>query len=365
MLLVQKPTAMFSMSPAQSPIHYHRRHPSAPVVQVQPTRTPGLLTLSKPPRPTKASPRPKAAQAVQRSPKPAPAPAQQQAPVAEPRGRQHQQNNNNHGSSNSNNTTSNNNKRRSASTTAPARRRQPSPDPFAPQPSAAPPPSTNKRRHNATNPIPVPASKSAHAPSLSHSDPVLSHMPRRRQPQRTTTLDSASFTPYEFPICDDTATDAGSRPSTPSPPSPTTARRPKPALHLSDPRTPTRKIRLPDPPRTAPLSSISPGSFPFPPTANTTNGGTPSPPSPKRRADRRAKHLSEGVVLPPLFPFVFPRGEQDFAQAALESSQRRSQSSEREAPNANGNGMIGNGLFASSMFQNSPSPEELPPPLFS
>jgi len=45
MMLVQKPQSIFPISPAQT----HRRVPSAPVV-VQPTRTPGLLTLSKPPR---------------------------------------------------------------------------------------------------------------------------------------------------------------------------------------------------------------------------------------------------------------------------------------------------------------------------
>jgi hypothetical protein len=45
MMLVQKPQSIFPISPA----HTHRRVPSAPVI-VQPTRTPGLLTLSKPPR---------------------------------------------------------------------------------------------------------------------------------------------------------------------------------------------------------------------------------------------------------------------------------------------------------------------------
>ncbi|KAJ6495353.1 hypothetical protein C8R45DRAFT_1094994 [Mycena sanguinolenta] len=360
MMLVQK-QPLFSMSFAQKqPLYslaqspqqfiHHRRNPSAPVVHVQPTRTPGLLSLSKPPRQAKASPRPKPAVATQRSPKPAPAQAVE-------RGRQQANHNNSHNSSNSPSINTSHNKRRSASQAAPARRRQPSPDPFA---SAAPPPNHNKRRHpNATNPIPVPPPLPVHAQNLSRSDPVLSHMPRRRQPQRTTTLDSATFAPAssafdEFPICDD-MTEAGSRPSTPSPPSPTTARRPKPALHLSEPRTPTRKSRLPDPPRTAPLSNISPGSFPFPPAAPAT---TPSPhASPKRRADRRAKHLSEGVALPTLFPFVFPKEEQDFSHATLEPRSRSTERHSSEPPNPNTK-------FASSMFQNSPSPEELPPPLF-
>jgi hypothetical protein len=49
MLLVQKP---HTLTLPQFPLHAHRRHPSAPpTVVVLPTRTPGLLTLSKPLRP--------------------------------------------------------------------------------------------------------------------------------------------------------------------------------------------------------------------------------------------------------------------------------------------------------------------------
>ena len=49
MILVQKP---HTLNLSQSPLHTHRRHPSAPpTVVVLPTRTPGLLTLSKPSRP--------------------------------------------------------------------------------------------------------------------------------------------------------------------------------------------------------------------------------------------------------------------------------------------------------------------------
>ncbi|KAJ7927425.1 hypothetical protein B0H13DRAFT_1033810 [Mycena leptocephala] len=363
MMLVQK-QPIFSMNLAQSPyIHQHRRHPSAPhpIVQVQPTRTPGLLSLSKPQRTPKtdhkSSPRPKQQQQpAARSPRPAP--AESAAPHApEVRGR---------------NQGKRPQQQRSASHAAPARRRQPSPDPAPTTTTAtapvAPPP--NKRRHPnpaASTPIPVPSLPSAVTVNtiLSRSDPVLSHMPpRRRQPQRTSTLDSP-FAWDQFPVCDDTIdAESASRPSTPTP-SPTAERRPRPALHLSEPRTPTRRSRLPEPPRTAPLSSVSPGAFPFPThaspahAANANHGGsstTPSPhSSPKRRADRRAKHLSEGVVLPPLFPFQFG------------TEARRSRSSERDGAQAQG--MSGpqtqaQTLFASSMFQNSPSPEELPPPLF-
>jgi hypothetical protein len=48
MMLVQKAQPALLSSPAQ---FSHRRHPSAPVV-VQPTHVPGLLILSKPPRPS-------------------------------------------------------------------------------------------------------------------------------------------------------------------------------------------------------------------------------------------------------------------------------------------------------------------------
>ena len=50
MMLVHK-HPMMPLSP--SLVHAHRRNPSAPpTVIVQPTRTPGLLSLSKPPRPS-------------------------------------------------------------------------------------------------------------------------------------------------------------------------------------------------------------------------------------------------------------------------------------------------------------------------
>lgn len=89
----------------------HRRAPSAPAMSVQPTKTPGLLSLSKPAAPAKSqrqqrSPKLKAAQAAavpqQRSPKQAPAQAHpvhaptttspsagSPTPEQRPRGRQH------------------------------------------------------------------------------------------------------------------------------------------------------------------------------------------------------------------------------------------------------------------------------------
>ncbi|KAJ7742721.1 hypothetical protein DFH07DRAFT_39480 [Mycena maculata] len=334
MMLLQK-QPHFSMALAQSPyIHTHRRHPSAPpqAVVVQPTRTPGLLSLSRPPRARndhKVSPKPRQAQQAQpASREGTPAPLK---PAPEIRGRQQGKKQQQHQQQ----------QQRSSSQAAPSRRRQPSPDPFRAAPAAP-----NKRRQL---PIPVPPKLAPANPTLlSRSDPVLSHMHMpRRKPQRATTLDSDVF-----PICDD-MTEAGSRPSSPEShshsPRPITPTRTRPDLHLAEPRTPTRRTRVPEGPRTAPLSSASaaPASFfPFP-TTSTPNS------SPKRRpaaAARRAKHLSEGVFPP----------EDPEMQAFIHALSKRSRSTDRSTDDP----AIPDGYFASSMFQNSPSPEELPPPLF-
>ncbi|KAJ7240523.1 hypothetical protein C8J57DRAFT_1245320 [Mycena rebaudengoi] len=357
MMLYQKPP-IFSMNLAQqSPTfsHSHRRHPSAPPqvvgVVVQPTRTPGLLSLSKPHRitqpaqrthNTKGSPKPPRAQAAHNSPKPAPAVA---TPPPSDRGRRAV-------------SAKKDNKRRSESQTTPARRRQPSPDPV-------PPPTTTTTR------IAVPAARRQPSPPLltARSDPVLSHMPavlpRRKPPVRSSTLPAD-----EFPICDDTTDAGGSRPSTPSP-APPSSKRPSLTLPTTPPRR--RNHNIPEPPKTAPLSSsASTGGFPFttqaPPSPVAHKAGTsfpfPTAPdtSPKRRpavaaaAAKRAKHLSDGI--PPFLNLLLQQ------QAA---EKRRSRSSERagDTPSVpNFHGALPEGYFASSMFQNSPSPEELPPPLF-
>lgn len=65
MIMVQKPIHLLS-----SPTTYHRRHPSAPpTVQVQPTRIPGLLSLSKPSSITPS--RPQQSHHHNRNPRPA------------------------------------------------------------------------------------------------------------------------------------------------------------------------------------------------------------------------------------------------------------------------------------------------------
>ncbi|KAJ7104484.1 hypothetical protein B0H15DRAFT_27645 [Mycena belliarum] len=401
MMLVQK-QPHFSMSLAQPFLHAHRRHPSAPPPQVhvvQPTRTPGLLSLSRPPRvhqPPKGSPRPRPAQAqpAARSPRPAPAEATATAttatttplkPAVEISARGRVQ-----GPKNPNPTSkqppahASPTQRRSASQAAPSRRRQPSPDPFKAAPAPAPAPTNAKQRpHPHPQPIPVrPKFAPAPHPALSRSDPVLSHMPtqmprRKPVPVRAATLDGG------FPVCDDTAPE--SRPSSPSPlpalsssslssssppSSPTLARAQAQAqarAHarpgLLTLRTPPRR-RAPDGPRTAPLAPPAPfGAFPFPSTSPPTGASAPSgagmsmtPPatvSPKRRG--RAKHLSEGGLLPLLFP-PFAEAQAQGRSRSSERAEKDLKEKEKEKERA--------ALFASSMFQNSPSPEELPPPLF-
>ncbi|KAJ7913926.1 hypothetical protein B0H13DRAFT_2325919 [Mycena leptocephala] len=333
MMLVQK-QPIFSMNLAQSPyIHQHRRHPSAPhpIVQVQPTRTPGLLSLSKPQRTPKtdhkSSPRPKQQQQpASRSPRPTP--AESAAPHApEVRGR---------------NQGKRPQQQRSASHAAPARRRQPSPDPAPTTTTAtapvAPPP--NKRRHPnpaASTPIPVPS------------------LPSAVTPQRTSTLDRRLR---------GTSSPCATTPSTPT--LPPVRRPPRRLLRPSaaPARTAPQRAAHPHPslsaaraPEDRPALVRLPGAFPFPThaspahAANANHGGsstTPSPhSSPKRRADRRAKHLSEGVVLPPLFPFQFG------------TEARRSRSSERDGAQAQG--MSGpqtqaQTLFASSCSRTRPAP---------
>lgn len=88
MIMVQKPAHILS-----SPASHHRRMPSAPpTVLVQPTRTPGLLSLSKPapsPRPQlrQQGARPRAAQKLNKSGKASvnssPEAARTQAPLSD------------------------------------------------------------------------------------------------------------------------------------------------------------------------------------------------------------------------------------------------------------------------------------------
>lgn len=351
----------------------HRRHPSVPQpVVVQPTRTPGLLSLSKP---AQRQQRPQPAQkAKQSSPKQVPAVAVAVTtlkPAAEiierkgpspSRGRQQSK--------------PKEKQTRSASHSSVRSRRnvnrQPSPPilsssqaevPSTPKKPnlfnsldgpltfvrAAPPklaarPSGKlaKRRQSNITPlelpepsksIPVPKRNSSSVP-LSRSEPYVSHMPRKTKSRKP--LDA-------FPICDD-MTDAGDLSE---------------QEDISPPVTPTpmRAKRYDDGPRTAPLTS---SIIAFPPAS------PPSPLANKRGGRRHKRSPSEGV---------FAMSSDEDRQASdrstgpnglfgLNNRTRATISISREEELERQAAAFAAAYFASSTFQNSPSPDELPPPSF-
>ncbi|KAF9528594.1 hypothetical protein CPB83DRAFT_869382 [Crepidotus variabilis] len=397
MMLYQKPSPINMSSPAQ---FSHRRHPSAPVVVVQPTRTPGLLSLSKPVRPTPPRQQPQQKQHNLRpSPKNHTKPTQgvvraqaltppaeivekssvAYAPVTPPRGRSQAKH-------------LKTKRSESQSALRGKHGRQPSPpiptssqpvssqaeatiisnnafDPFLdnvlpPSPTLTSRPSGKlAQRRQPTQPLSVPFPPTSNKmPAMARSAPVPSNMKRLRP------LTKRSSTVQEFPICDDSSE------YDPAPASLTPRR-------LYD-----------NGPQTAPLSAGAPGTFPF-----TDFGGhsisapPPSPNSPKKsRKHRRTPsegvfHMSSdeevssgpgGYVLNPqvksLFglanvtpmktslaasPFVTPPSSRTVTPRARDSSP----SGGSLPPVREGNEKAG--FFASSTFQNSPSPDELPDPL--
>ncbi|KAF9482318.1 hypothetical protein BDN70DRAFT_892674 [Pholiota conissans] len=419
-VLVSKPASIsFGAAP-----YAHRRHPSAPVV-VQPTRTPGVFSVkqkaltparhqSSAQRPSNAGAKPatkqgKGPQVVARLLTPAPVVPDKKpqshigqppsTPTPQSRGRAHVKSAKDKAQA-----------YRSASHSSIRGKhgRQPSPpittvaqsqanqtpsqaevsiistnvfDPFLDSPStsllSSPPPSPTlarpsgnlARRRNTpsvVSPSPVPSKaipvpsvgKRHHYPSLSRSDPVPSHMQRPRP------INKRSSTLENFPICDD-LNEAAADDYPPSPPS-----------------TPSRPSHSGGP-RTAPISARNPGGFPF----TKLEMPTPSRPSGGKRHHRRVP--SEGVFnmssdedvstgpegsvsmrttlfnlmnaksaparfSTPVPSRALPRSrEQSPSFIGMTKDQQRL---EREAASKAG-------FFASSMFQNSPSPEELPDPL--
>ncbi|PFH49909.1 hypothetical protein AMATHDRAFT_75922 [Amanita thiersii Skay4041] len=433
MMLVQK-QAHFPLSPLLA--HSHRRNPSAPpAVIVQPTRTPGLLSLSKPARP--APPQQRQIHAQSRQQRSTPKPRQPLAPtfmaVSRPAADSVPSDKKSplpatfnitttaspspqtRGRNTAKNTKEKASTMRSSSHTSLRGRpaRQPSP-PLPPAPLKTPPAegpvtkfsqSSNlfdpfldetlqnkfpptlsnipsgklaRRRQplaevspptvpSTPSPVPIPQSNGNNRLKLhniSRSDPVLSHMPQHRVTRRSSTIGSV---PWDvFPICDD-MTDAGDVSDNDI---------------RSPPTTPTcsRQNNFKGP-RTAPLS----GTFPL--------SMAPSSVPQKARGRKHRRSPSEGVfnmssdddttsglslnpsVLAlfqlartpgtgrrPMYasPYktpapVTPKYVRDSTPAALLAKERQS---EKEAAEKAA------GYFASSSFQNSPSPEELPDPLF-
>ncbi|KAG7448535.1 uncharacterized protein BT62DRAFT_929618 [Guyanagaster necrorhizus] len=383
MMLVQKQPNFNISSP-----HFvlnHRKHPSAPpAVIVQATRTPGLLSIQRAQQRVNPSPKPRHALARVFQParpdtqqqllKPSPEivekkPSPQLSP--EKRGRQ---------------LAKVKAKTARSSSRSPVRgrrnhTRQPSPKNLIQNPSQDEVPSTPTRKSTAAN---IFDSFSADFDSLDDfvSPPVrvaptlASHpsgkLARRRQPQASgelstpgraipvpqhlkpipltlsrslparpfkgkTAPDTSNWKP--FPICDDSI-EAGTIFDNYSPPTTPTRQRP------------SRSKRFDDGPRTAPLTrSVTAFSFNL----------SPSPSAPKK-ASRHVRVSSDGV---------FHMSDEDLSSQSISedasSSDEMSSGPRQKALCAPRPGMTQQeieGYFASSTFQNSPSPEELPPPAF-
>ncbi|THH19278.1 hypothetical protein EW146_g1851 [Bondarzewia mesenterica] len=221
-----------------------------------------------------------------------------------------------------------------------ARRRQPQPE----APGTPTPPSSKA--------VPVPRGKAqargreAGSIHLSRSDPVLSSISARPN-LKPFAVSAAAWD--AFPICDDLTDGEEEVLSTPS--TPTREKR-------SSATTWQQSLVFDDGPRTAPLLSAY-GSYPF---RSSHSSPTPSTPTPDRKRHHQ-RHPSESVFnlsmdedsssdaseeLKALVGLL-PRKRLDFTPAAFTQSARKD-----ERP----------GFFASSNFQNSPSPDDLPPPNF-
>ncbi|KAK7047425.1 hypothetical protein VNI00_006656 [Paramarasmius palmivorus] len=213
-----------------------------------------------------------------------------------------------------------------------ARRRQPSSVPFNPAPAPASTPAKA---------IPVPRRNNPSNSVLSRSAPTSDYVPHRMP------VKASSEPPDVFPICDDIS-EAGADSD---------------AEDMSPPSTPTRtrqsaRFLYDDGPRTAPITA-STKSFPF-------NNASPIP-VPARKARKHARVPSEGV-------FAMSSDEEastggvgsDELKALFALLPRRRPTvslsdDERERAAA---AAAAAAYFASSNFQNSPSPEDLPPPSF-
>ncbi|KAJ3857952.1 hypothetical protein EV368DRAFT_77196 [Lentinula lateritia] len=397
MILVHK-----QQFPLSSPYAHHRRHPSAPpAVVVQPTKVPGLLSLSKPvqrqpPSLPRHRPSPKSKQ-VQPSPSPRATPAPEATSVLKPspeiyankstpanaRGRLHSKpkekpttRSNSHSAVRGRR---NNNRQQSPPLPTSQAEVPPSPtfksnssnpfDPFlddsnvrskftrtASIPTLAILPSGKLARRrqpnltfNSTKPnasskaIPVPRSFISVGANLSRSEPSASNVRPRR--------DNPFLAGASFPICDDlTDTEDDTDESTP----PVTPTRPRAA--------PRFNLGLGDGPRTAPITASSSG-FPF---------SVSSTPSPVGRKTTRTHHRvpSEGI-------FAMSSDEESIIQrhrgaigsdidlkSLLGLAAKRLPLSDESEQEREAAAAAAAAYFASSNFQNSPSPEELPPPSF-
>lgn len=236
-------------------------------------------------------------------------------------------------------------------------------------PSIPPSPTRSSPTHSQQPPtpqvhseaIPVPATQRRQSPNISRSDPLPSTIRHRPRP-----ISARPSTYQHFPICDD----------------------------MNDPADSTTRPHYDNGLQTAPISTRTPGAFPF----NTVDvPPSPSPVSTKRRNRKHHRTPSEGVfhmssdedissgpregVLNPnvraLFGLVSTFNPSPNISSSVFSTPVRPIPPYKRVSVSPSNGSLTSkekqlereaaekaaGYFASSMFQNSPSPDELPDPL--
>ncbi|KAF9225911.1 hypothetical protein BS17DRAFT_801214 [Gyrodon lividus] len=199
-----------------------------------------------------------------------------------------------------------------------------------------------RRRNHASqaSPTPTPASRAVPVPRTGKQSAPRNNMSRSAPnpsafPPPENRRTSAGFSP-DFPVCDDTTdVEDSALPSTPT--------------RESTVQTKWQQLAF-DGPRTAPLSTLNGFSY---------AGPAGSSPSPTRRHYRTP---SEGV-----FNMSFDEDMSSTCNASDELKKLFGFPPKRfgsVGPSATRTGMDKAGFFASSVFQNSPSPDELPPPAF-
>ncbi|KAF7986354.1 hypothetical protein HWV62_35358 [Athelia sp. TMB] len=379
-MLVQRPPS-FPSSVTHN-VH-HRRNPSAPVV-VQPTRTPGLLSLSlaKPTQPRQPqqqqrpnrSPRSKPAAPHNRSPKPAPAEAQlseKTQPTPAPTPDKHVR-----VPSNAPKAGKDKMNRRVAiaedHTFANNKAKHNSFDPFVvsssdsesdrPAPAqetlpkmAKPSGKLARRRQvpNAAPATPTPASTQAIPVPRPSTQPNRGRHGRAHSAMmnlsRSAPIAASPIAYGAFPICDD-MTDADG---------------------LTPPATPVKArqaLQFDNGPRTAPLASSH--GFPFAPLPSLLSSPT------LQRQRQHVRSPSEGVFNmsfdeDPSFSSSSDSASEELKmlfgllpKRAGQTGSLRGMARPANSPNVAAAKAAKEALYASSMFQNSPSPDELPPPAF-
>ncbi|KAG6901762.1 hypothetical protein C0995_008238 [Termitomyces sp. Mi166 len=312
MLLVHKPP---SFNLHASPVR-HRRHPSSPpAVLVQPTQTPGLLSLSKP------LPKPPQQQQQQRPPR------QPQRPKVVP-------------------TTPTPRSAKDKHATPPSRyllsllhrfgpvsnafiRSTPSQAEGPSDPFLLPPHSNSKPRNpRRRQPISIPVPSAPFQPPTARSAPLPHHRPAKR-----TVAPEPLLPAFNFPVCDDMSDNDLSSDAPP----PVTPTRPKQHHHRPSPP------QHPQPVSPAPASKHRPRNHKRAPSDSGMVFNMSSDESGPEAASDEINALFRKMALARKGMRTPPPAQRERMYEAM--AQREVQ-----------------GYFASSSFQNSPSPEELPDP---